>query len=311
MKFPPFTFLTCILLTTLTASRASADSWIGDSLELQAADAQVIVTGTLGPTEKVATEDFNGFRATLQITQTLKAERPNEPDAKTVQCYMPHAYERYFDAWQKDKTPLLVFLVPTDRYRPRGSKTPVPVPLAVRQPPNAEPTGIIPFDGTAYSRAPTQDFKLLTKPDDILRAVTDSLRAAAQSKVQRQSDGTFPSLTVNIPIDSPLDTALHSMSSNSLVVPISDRMEGDARQWIKSDILGLREDGVKVLAQFKSPENIALLKGLLADPVLTERHSADGRIEMIFPVRHLATEALRAWGVDIAPPAATSTQRSK
>lgn len=85
------------------------------------------------------------------------------------------------------------------------------------------------------------------------------------------------------------------------------RTEGRARQWIKSKDPGDRWNAVNVLKQFRSPENIALLQGLLSDqtsgyflgdPSFSGwAYTAAGKWHgEAYTIRRAAWDALNHWG---------------
>jgi hypothetical protein len=268
---------------------AHADTWIGDSLELSVADADLVVWATLESSEPFT--NVLDHKGTLRVKATLKGDA-----GRSVECLIPYDDERYLAQWEKDRTELLVCLVKSERYGVAGNKDPMATPWTVRHGLGGE-TGIIPLDGNSMRRAATMNFVLLTKADDILKLAADAIRADADTKVARQSDGSVPSLLVDVPFDTPLDKELHSMSANGLAVPINETTEAKARDWIGSADAESRQNGVLVLAHFKSDENIAALKTMLTDPDVQIRIDGTNAIKR-YPVRATALAALRAWGID-------------
>jgi len=69
-----FAFVLMLTSTLLLITRVQADSWIGDSLELQVADADIVVRGTLESFDKIpgAPDQSGKFR----IIETLKGSHP-------------------------------------------------------------------------------------------------------------------------------------------------------------------------------------------------------------------------------------------
>jgi hypothetical protein len=278
-----------IILAVVAVFPAHADSWIGDSLELTVADADLVVRATLETSE--LTPSTPERRGIFRVKDTLKGNA-----GQTVECLISQDDERNVENWQRGKTDLLVCLVKSERYREIGSKEPMAAEWSVRHGRGGE-TGIIPLDGNPGRRAPTADFVFLIKPDDILKCTAQAIRANADTMVAREPEGTVAMLTLGVPFGSPVDKELHSGSGNSLAVPINEMIEPKAKQWIKTDNAELRENGVEVLAHFKSDDNIAALKGLLTDPEV--RHSIQGANTISeYPVRAAALVALTHWGVD-------------
>jgi hypothetical protein len=83
-----------------------------------------------------------------------------------------------------------------------------------------------------------------------------------------------------------------------LTVPLDRRLEQQARKSVRSgapyDLLA----AAGVIRHFRSDENVALLKGLLANGE-SVRVSADGQLKRVYPVRTVAVRILEEWGVTI------------
>lgn len=172
----------------------------------------------------------------------------------------------------------------------------MPVAWSVRHG-EGDGTGIIPLDGQLPRRAATIDFRCLTKADEVLKFAAENIRANAGTKVACEADGAMPSVWLNIPFDSSLDRELHSLSSNGLRVPLDERTEGKAKEWIKSARADVRGNGITVLGHFKSDENIAVLKTLLTDPDAQASIEGPKTIQK-YPLRAAALAALHVWGVE-------------
>jgi len=73
----------------------------------------------------------------------------------------------------------------------------------------------------------------------------------------------------------------------------------------------LRLAGVQALVHFKSRDNIALLKPLLADPTLWGQWQANAegtKLERFYPIRQAAYEVLSGWGVNVEKPVIVITK---
>ena len=174
---------------------------------------------------------------------------------------------------------------------------------------------------TGYRSYPpifTVDLKLLKEPEEVLRAA----RAAVVEEGKGRQPGSYGmSLPRGI-----MQATGTSGDANGLIVPIDHRLEEAARRWIESPEaipvrLGvvrskddairhysglLRLEGVRALRNFKSDENIAVLKGLLGSPdswhrKIEERGRA-GVTEKVYFIRMEAYETLRGWGVMVGEP---------
>lgn len=161
-------------------------------------------------------------------------------------------------------------------------------------------TGIIPLSGNPLRGAPTSDFQVLTKADEILKLAKETVQAEAVTKVPREPGGAI-SLGLDVPGGSPLNNSLHTRSANGLNTVINEMLEAKARQWVKAGDKGDAEtkklNGVRVLSHFKSDENIAALKTLLTDPSVQRRLESRDVIST-YRVRAAALAALKSWGVE-------------
>lgn len=278
----------CIAL--ILVAGASAQSWIGDSLELQVADADIVVRAILELSRPIpGVSEHSGV---LQIKETLKGDV-----GKTIECLIPYYDgERYLGQWEKDKTELLVCLVKRERRR-NGLQRDAALPeYLVRASPNGQPN-MIALDGSADRRAPTMDFRFITKSDEITKLAAAAVRADKETKVARKADGGCSSVAINVPLQSPMSVELHSRSGNGLCVPLNELTEAHAQKWIHASDARLRRDGAAVLSHFKSDANIAALKTLLKDPEAQWRIEGANTIGT-YPIRAAALDALKAWGVD-------------
>lgn len=283
-----FSLAIALLLTT----RARADMWIGDSLELQVADADIVVRGMLESFKQIHRESDQ--KGTFHILETLKGKADH-----SIECIIPYGKEENLEGWQKGKTELLVCLVKSERYRALRHGAPMAAEWSVRRG-SGGGTGIIPLSGNPLRGAPTSDFQVLTKADEILKLAKETVQAEAVTKVPREPGGAI-SLGLDVPGGSPLNNSLHTRSANGLNTVINEMLEAKARQWVKAGDKGDAEtkklNGVRVLSHFKSDENIAALKTLLTDPSVQRRLESRDVIST-YRVRAAALAALKSWGVE-------------
>jgi hypothetical protein len=90
-----------------------------------------------------------------------------------------------------------------------------------------------------------------------------------------------------------------------LSVPVDERLERRASDYLRSQSYRRREEGVRALRYFKSDENIARVTRLLNDPGWAyQRHAQENKgIEVrIYGVRQEAFRTLKAWGMDVEKP---------
>jgi hypothetical protein len=107
----------------------------------------------------------------------------------------------------------------------------------------------------------------------------------------------------------PSDTLMNGMVFHSyeVYVPVDERQEKLAHKVLSTqpaptEMSGYhtndRWNAVKVLAFFRSPQNIKLLRSLLNDPQI--EHAAIGSLD--YPIRELAYRVLLQWGIDVPQP---------
>src|SRR5262249_35102980 len=154
---------------------------------------------------------------------------------------------------------------------------------------------------------PAMNFGVVTGRETILQAVRDAV-AILPSKQK------LDSLCLSIPPSSP--AYQKGMRHRDLLrVPLVPRLEELARQWVNSNDSDFRRNGIHVLEQFKSPENLQFLKGLLGDsenfvtgaqqrelvfPLSFVTIESGGT--RIYPIRQAAYDVLRRWNVDVPAP---------
>lgn len=273
----------CAIVASISAVPASADNWIDDSLELQVADADLVVRA------KIQAYDQTQKIATLIILNVLKGDCR----AKNIQCAMRWADSTFADAHDADSD-VLVMLVKSQRYHfdPNPNLT-----LAVRNRfgENYSATGcsIISLDPKRQGRVGTSEFKFIKKPGEILDVAMAAIKADADSKVPHLADGAADSIEVEVPNSSSIAQELHNNSLVTLKIPINESTEAKAEKWIESEDQYFRLAGVQVLAHFKSAKTVALLKSMLKD--VTQNTYGD---TTTYPIRAEALVALKNMGVE-------------
>jgi hypothetical protein len=153
----------------------------------------------------------------------------------------------------------------------------------------------------------TSDFRVLTQKEDVLRAARNTCTLLHDFP----AEGSRWDVVVG---DTDAFERLWCGSLVSLQVPDTHREEV-ARGWLKSHCQGLRYDGIQALRSFQSPENVHLLEGLLDDPDSRIDHEIiptpypvnrwipDQKVShRHFPIRAVAYDTLREWGVNAPPP---------
>jgi hypothetical protein len=99
---------------------------------------------------------------------------------------------------------------------------------------------------------------------------------------------------------------LHFWGGNTFVaVPVDEQLEKRALLYIQSATRWKREEGAKVLAHFRSDENVTRLKSLLNDPGYYVYEWAEwnrGVESRSFQIRQAAYATLTEWGVNVKKP---------
>jgi len=88
------------------------------------------------------------------------------------------------------------------------------------------------------------------------------------------------------------------LQSALLIVPLDRRLEEQARKSVRSGAPYNLIAAAGVIRHFRSDENVALLKGLLASGE-SVRVSANGQFKRVYPVRTVAVRMLKEWGVTV------------
>ncbi len=147
------------------------------------------------------------------------------------------------------------------------------------------------------------DFSAVTGEGPILQAVHDALGFLPRDKVTESMWLMYP------------PTFPYGSREGVLTVPVIPRLEELARQWAQSDDIGHRRVAVQALQEFRSRENIQLLKKLLNDPGSFVEGSTKRQLAFplsfitveeggtrYYPVRKSAWELLTAWNVNLDVP---------
>ena len=293
----------------LRRSASSQRNPVYSSLEAYVAGAESVYLASLAELDEHGRDEAGApcVRVILDVTQTLKGERRKRAEAIT---YLDN--EQLLEAWRTwshQRTPLLGFL-----HRPRKDQREAAAPEIV------DP--LLPVDPADFDRVSphpvvgyfSMDFRLLRTPRPILDVVRRYIKTAPKT-VPIHSLRYLPDL---IRKQFPYNTG------GELLVPVVPELEAIARRMIlspasflpaESKVLGvshpeylafkatdegsLRRMGVEALGRFKSGANIALLKRCLDDPFLEPYWDID---QDVYSVRKMALEALRKWGVKVAPP---------
>lgn len=137
----------------------------------------------------------------------------------------------------------------------------------------------------------TEDLKLIRNPETVIEAAKEAIaHGPGQSKV--------PTTVINVPPDLIKDTMYERPGNGQpeLEVPADDHLLTREIANLKSDDMLLRIEAASSLRFFRNPENIARIKGLLADPDWKYgRYSQTNLVQKVYPVRRAAYYTLQNW----------------
>jgi hypothetical protein len=271
------------LSTALAPSRAAAEINVADSLEWMVADAELVVRGVVSAVDKQRGEgQVMWYRVTLRVSETLEGKR-----SRTVRFVVRHLHGETPEVWRQKRTELLLFLISSKRRLADDPGYGVE-PFALR-----ERDAVVRLRARGSDPVYTLDFAKLTGRAEILKAARRAVAAGASASKSHNLD---------VPVSSPAYGALWSGSAVWLVAPVGPTLEKLGQQWTGSSDVSQREEGVKALAHFRSPTNVALLRKLLADPGFVEISTSNGPPVRRFIVRAAAFETLGSWGVHVQQP---------
>jgi hypothetical protein len=268
--------LALIVLLSL-AGPAHAEINAADSIEWQTIDSDVVVQGFVTGATKIARPSGYWWEITVQINESIKGGVK-----KSLRFGMRALMGEEPEQWRKNKTDLVLFLVP-GKDRVDDHEDFARYDYALRRAMGGEHASAHQL-GT--DKAYTAAYDAITKPTDVLAAI----RGAAKSTVTK-------SFRVDVPWNTPAMNALYGGSAVWLTVPVDAALEKQALAWIaEPDDTSAREQGVRALGHFKSKTNILHVKPLLSDDgyYSTSKDRVDYRI---YAVRRAAHEVLAAWHV--------------
>ncbi|MEX0612290.1 MAG: hypothetical protein WD229_09225 [Pirellulales bacterium] len=150
------------------------------------------------------------------------------------------------------------------------------------------------------------ELEIMTADFAVLRKAEEAIRVAKEAGGRRTATKTSELFNLSVPGEAWAGTAWrHRCTHLSLAVPVDDRLERRAIEYLGSKIYSQRQEGVQALAHFKSDANVARLKAMLADEGYAYLQHAENNagIEVRhYGIRASAYEALAAWGVTVPMP---------
>lgn len=264
--------LTVLWVSLATAVQVQAQPIFAhaESIEYVVANADVVVIGKLtewGDTKEILGSDWRNV--TIAVKETLKG-----------------------DTWQ----PLRVYVANPESVLSKWKDGTHRLLVAIQR--DDTPTGTVIDLTDEKLETVTADFTFVRKPEDVVRIAKETVR---------RMPGVRRTLGVRImlPYDAIGDTRWAGHHGLGVIVPVDDRLEKRAHEYIRGDDSIRRSDGIKALRFFKSDENIERLKMLLDDPdsgYLRHPTNNMGVEVRQFTVRKEAFETLEQWGVRVEKP---------
>jgi len=239
------------------SASAHSDYVTAESIEWVLTTSNCVVVGKVVQVGVVLDRDKKECQVvTVAVSKTLKGA-PAERETFLVPQYIDRDFAKH---WMDEEIPIVFCLnkhdgksisIPNDKFAwvLRHDQNDVDAILLGES--KHEFTGCIPVL--------TRDCNVLTKPEAILKYLEKTLAAIPKNATPR-------SIKVDVPGDTPAHKRLWEDGSNELIIPVDDATEALGQDWCKARSPGRRRDGARILGQFKSEKNIAILKSLLDDP---------------------------------------------
>jgi len=321
MNFPRMAF---ILVLTLFGTPSWAQTGKGFiCLEALVGRADVVFTGTILRLDRTQPpkNQYPLFTLTVQVGSVLKGT-----PGKTVTLQRQFAADdKRWEQWTADHTPMLWLLGP-DVDDDIGGRDPFTgwstLRLGVAVP--AERFFVRSRALPAFSMY----LKVFRTPEEAMARIKAFLKANPKKAEYHhmavsgdfayqlmQSNGDWNDIT--LPLVPELETlAKRMIREPEALSPLREhrRIPTDLQSsatFLLSELDWLRLAGVQALVHFKSRDNIALLKPLLADPTLWGQWSANAegnKLERFYPIRKAAYEVLSKWGVQVEKPVIVITK---
>ena len=263
-----------VFLALLLATPAAAEINMADSIEWQTIDSDAVVRGFVSAMSKTMIDKDDWYDVTVTISETIRG-------GVKQSLHFGTRDQARAEKWRKDKTDLLLFL-DNGKELVADDKNFAKFPFGLRRQNGSTNNPIELGKSEAYTAA----FGVLTKDTDVLAAARTAARSTA-TKSHR----------VDVPWDTPAMKSLYGGSVVWMELPVDAALEKLAIGWITDKSLTTREEGARALAEFRSPENIARMKKLLADKDFAEVTSSNAPKMKRYLVRIAAHEALDAWHV--------------
>ena len=266
-------FLFCIL----DLAQAQPGFEVLESVDSMITNADFVCTAKVKEFEEIVVVDNVGpkkFRVVFEVIQNMKSD-----------LLLTHSPVRGFHIFSNSDE--------LTRWQKQGSRLLVAADLE-----NEDNNLAVELDAT-NPRVLTAEFQLLKNSESILRAVK---RIIETTPIQIKRIHTFD---LKVPVD--VQSKMKSDIPLMLRIPADKRLEKKARTFLGSDSPVVRSQGVRAIRFFKTKENEAAARKLLADP-FTRNEFDESRF--VYPLRRDAYNLLRFWNVDVEKPVLRSNKES-
>lgn len=245
-----------------------------DSIECTVANSDIVLVGKLVKFGEQQARGDQGLQATITVEESLKVPfHESYDEGISVRIRYP---ESVLADWKDHSRRLLVAI---------GEQSPR-VTVIDLTPENLEVL--------------TEDFKILRDPADVIQIVKETVERMPPAAKR------IHTFKLMVPHDVFAKTRSAKYSGMFLRVPVDERLEKKACEYLDSDDYSRRYDGVEALRYFKSDENIVRLKAALKDPGWNYLHEAEhnrGVEVRDYGVRRVAYRILKSWGIETQKPA--------
>jgi len=274
--------LVAVGVSLVTSVQGYAQPLFGhaDSIESTVANADLVVIGTLaelGGGERA--DEREGHEITVAVEQTLKEDLFSVEPHRRLRVHVRRPAPVLAN-WRDHSHRLLV-----------AAKVDAP-----------EATAVIDLADKGLEVLPA-DFALLHDPEAVIRAAKETVRRAPAAVRRVHTVGlAVPRAAVT---GTKWEEYYRTGGHLVLRVPVDERLEKRAHDYIRSESYPKREEGVRALRYFKSDANTARVKMLLNDPgwayVYRAQENKGGEVR-IYGVRQEAYRTLKSWGSDVEKP---------
>ncbi len=274
---PPWLTALAACISLITPARTHAQPLFGhaESIECTVANADLVLVARLVEYGRSKQADGReGHEGTIDVEETLKQDLFQEEPYQRLGVQLHYPASVLAD-WKDHSRRLLVAL------KEDGPDATTVIALA------QESLEVL-----------TEDLKLLRDPGAVIRIAKETVRRTP-APVRRIH--TFGLMVPREAVAGTRWEGLYATGGHlSLGVPVDERLERRAHDDIRSESYMRREEGVRALRFFRSEENVARAKSLLADPGWGYRRHAEENMGLevrVYGVREEAYRTLTSWGV--------------